>query len=568
MICLPKFAADAFRVALKEGKINPDELVNMDSAERRAFFESILKPEEAKFANAQFESKLLLKNQQQGIINWAKKMGNMKPEVQRDILSKVEKLDRAMSPGDEQLFLADLVEKKLGVGVSYDEAQAITSLSHEIKNIEQTQGKNSIDYGRARVAFDNLIGDLKSDASKLNLEDFKNNPLKATGQAVSEAAGFSKAIKASLDNSAIFRQGWKTLWTHPKIWAENAAKSFSDLVRQFGGQAVMDEVRADVYSRENFDLYKKAKLAVGVTEEAFPTRTPEKIPLLGRAYKASESAFTSFQYRNRVDIFDKYIEMAKRSGVDVGDVKELQSIGQLVNSLTGRGNLGALEPIANTVNNVFFSPRFVKSQLDLFTQPMTGGKGSSFVRKQAAINLVKVISGTAAVLVIADAVSPGSVNWDPRSSDFGQIKVGNTRFDVSGGSRSLITLAARMATQSTKQGDHTVKLNTGKFGAPETKDVVYDFFSNKLSPAASVVNDYLIRGTTFKGEEPTVGGEAKSLLEPLPLSNLESLLNDPDSANTLAAMIADSLGIGTNTYGSKGNSTGTNILDYIKSLGR
>lgn len=329
----------------------------------------------------------------------------------------------------------------------------------------------------------------------------------------------------------------------------------------------MDEVKADIYARENFDLYKKAKLAVGITEEAFPTTLPEKLPVIGRAYKASEAAFTGFQFKNRADLFDKYIEIAKKSGVDITDMKELSSIGQMVNSLTGRGSLGAMEPVANAVNNLFFSPRFVKSQIDILTQPITGGEGSAFVKKQAAINLVKVVSGTAAVLVLADSIAPGSVQWDPRSTDFGQIRVGNTRFDVSGGARSIITLAARLATGSTVSGNHVVELNTGKFGAPTSLDQVVNFFTNKASPATGVLVSFL-KGRNFEGEKPTIAGEALNLVKPLMVSNYEELKNNPNSANILVSLLADALGIGTNTYGKAGElkkDTG-GISGYIKSL--
>jgi len=40
---------------------------------------------------------------------------------------------------------------------------------------------------------------------------------------------------------------------------------------------------------------------------------------------------------------------------------------------------------------------------------------------------MRAVLGTAAVLTIAKALKPGSVEDDPRSADFGKIKIGNTR---------------------------------------------------------------------------------------------------------------------------------------------
>ena len=402
----------------------------------------------------------------------------------------------------------------------------------------------------------NYVADLKGQANKLSLVDLKN-PGKLAIKAVDTVAGNAKAIKASMDNSAIFRQGWKTLWTNPMIWAKNAQKTFVDMFKTFGGKKVMDELNADIVSRPNYDLMRKAKLDVGVVEEAFPTALPEKIPGLGRIYKASQDAYTAFVHKTRADVFDKYIDIAKRSDLELDNV-QLESIGKMVNSLTGRGSLGRGEPVAGVVNNVFFSPRLLKSNIDTLTAHQFQKGVTPFVRKQAAINLLKIVSGTAAVLAIAKIIKPESVELDPRSADFGKIRVKDTRFEVSGGMASIITLASRLITSSTKSSltgevkPLNARTKDGKpmFGAQTGTDVIYTFFENKLSPAASVVKD-LLKGQDFEGNKPTVGSTTKNLFAPLPATNFLELKNNPNSANILLSMIADALGIGTNTYSEK-----------------
>jgi hypothetical protein len=257
-------------------------------------------------------------------------------------------------------------------------------------------------------------------------------------------------------------------------------------------------------------------------------------------------------------VFDKYMEIAERSGVDL-DKAQLESVGKMVNSLTGRGHLGKAEGAADLVNNVFFSARKVKSDWDVLTAHTFDQSVTPFVRKQAAINLVKVIGGTAAVLATADVVSraidgKGAVEWDPRSSDFGQIKIGNTRFDMTGGMRSIPTLAARLVTMSSKSTTtgKVTPLNSGKFGAATGFDTFINFLGNKLSPAASVIKD-ILKGQDFQGNKPTLVNEAVNFAEPLPLTNARELINDPStsSATAVAAILADALGISTNTYAPK-----------------
>jgi hypothetical protein len=548
VFCLHKPIVDDFIAKLKSGEINPENLAEMSSQERRDFFKGFMGDSNAEKTNALFESKLLLKNQQAGIINWAKQTAGLKPEIQRNILSRVSKMTEVLNPENEKAFLHDLAAHKIGTTVTMEEAAKISSLAKEVsdKKTNLQEGGDRMEYGRALVEFGDYVSDLKNEATKMTLEDLKTNPGKTVLKSVSNTAGLAKSLKATLDDSVIGRQGLKVLFANPKIWLKNSVQSFVDMWRTFGGKEVMKEIRADVLSRPNAlnGLYQKEKLAIGNVEEAYPTSLPEKVPVLGRAFKASESAFTAFQYRTRADIFDRYVEIAQKSGADI------EGIGKIANSLTGRGTFGQRgESMATVTNNVFFSPRFLKSDIDLLTGHAFDSGISPFARKQAALNTIKVIGGVASVLAIANAVKPGSVEKDPRSADFGKIRIGDTRFDVSAGMASIITLAARLIDGHTKSSTtgKVRELNTGKFGSQTKTDVIYNFFENKLSPAASVIKD-ILKGHDFQGKKPTVVGETINLLEPLPIANYIELKNNPNAANVLLGTLADFFGISTNTY--------------------
>lgn len=549
-------AVTRFRQGLRSGAIHPEKLANMTSEERNKFFESYVGKASAKDVNALFESKLLLKNQKQGMLTWAKSVAGLTEPARRDILSKIDRMNSVLDPEDKKQFLSDLASTKLGVNVTQEEAKTIADMSKgvEAARTAMAEGGNRLAYGRAAVKLGNYVNSLKVHADKLKLGDFKANPAGTTGKVFSRLAGNMKAITASMDNSAIFRQGWKTLWTHPGVWQKNARQSFTNIVKQFGGKEVLDETHAYIISHPNYDEAVKGGLAVTNLEEAFPTSAPEHIPLVGRAYKASEAAYTSFVQKTRMDVFSKYLDIAKKSGVDITDTEELKSIAKMVNSLTGRGSLGKLEPVGNTINNVFFSPRFLKSNIDTLTLHAFD-KMTPFARKQAIKNLVKIISGTAAVMAIANAVKPGSVELDPRSSDFGKIKVGDTRFDVTGGENSIATLAARLLTSSSKSttSGQVTKLNSGKFGSQTDMDVFNNFWENKLSPAAGVARD-IAKGQDPNGNKPTVANEAKNSLLPIGIQNFTQTKSDPHGGNALLVSIIDGLGISANTYtATKGN---------------
>lgn len=444
--------------------------------------------------------------------------------------------------------------------IAPEESSKVVSLAQDVARAKEAiaNGGDRLAYGQARVAYDDYVQGLIAQANKKTLKETLKHPV----EAATNVAGVTKSLRASLDNSALLRQGWKTLFTHPGTWAKNSLKTFQDFANTVGGKNTIDEVRADIVSRPNSlnGLYKKMGVDVfGIKEEAFPSSLPEKIPVAGRFFKASDAAYTGFQQRTRADLADKYLEIAQKSGVDLTSKKELKSIGKLVNSLTSRGDLGGLERASKVLNNVFFSPRLLKSNIDVLTAHAFQRDATKFVRKRAARNLLQIAIGSAAAIKLASEVTGGKTEWDPRSSNFGKIRIGDTRFDLSGGMSSIATLGARIASQSSKSSTtgEVKKLNSGEFGSKTTLDTIYDFFENKTSPAASVMRDYL-KGKDFNGNKPTVGSTIRNLTMPLIIDNYLELKNNPRAAELLPTMIAESLGISVNTYGLDSNWNASN----------
>ena len=144
-------------------------------------------------------------------------------------------------------------------------------------------------------------------------------------------------------------------------------------------------------------------------------------------------------------------------GIDMLNPADAQPWGNLANSLSGRGDLGKLNFAGDFLNRTLFSARYLKSNIDVFTAPIKAGFGELQVRtgvisrsellarREAAKNTLRLVAGVAVILTIAKIIDPESVTFDPRSTDFGKIKVGATRFDVTGGLASIATLASRLA---------------------------------------------------------------------------------------------------------------------------
>ena len=558
--CLLKEQADKFIEGLKSGEIDPRKLADMTSEERHGFLADFVGEANAKNVNALFESKLLLKNQQRGMVTWAKRVAGLKPEARRDLISRIERLDRVLNPEEEQAFLHDLAATKLGVDVTYEEAARLTAMSKSV-----TEGRAIVDSGgdpekfaRAKVALENYIDDLKNPANKMGLiEQLRNIDIKdklkhpEPVKALKAIGGVAKSMKAAWDDSWLGRQGHRLFFVNNKAWRKVATQSFKDIADTFGGKAVMDEIKVQVYSNPQYlnGRATKAKLAVGVVEEAYPTSLPRKLPLgAGKVFEASEVAFVGAQYRSRLIAFEQLIKIGEKAGQNVDDAQWLEGAGRLVNSLTARGSLGKYEHAGELVNNVMFSGRNLKGNIDFLTMHLGDRNMSPWLKKRAAINLAKVVTGDAAILVLADVIRPGSVEWDSRSADFGKIRVGSTRFDVTGGMSSFIILASRLAQHSIKSSTtgKITQISAGNWGKSGT-DLFIDFFKNKLSPISRAGVD-IADQEDFKGNKPTVAGEAVNLFAPIAVTNYQELANDPYSANTLAAVILDGLGLGTNTY--------------------
>lgn len=564
--CLISEYANKFRRALKDGTIDPEKLALMSSAERRAFFEEYVGKENAANVNALFESKLLLKNQQAGMINWAKRVANITPARRSDLISRIERLTDVLDPAEGDQFLNDLVNARLKIEVTQEEAKVIADLSRRITETKAKANKDGIfpseterlEYGAAKVAMENYVNELKLSAGKFT---FKEKPLVQMVQAIFDTIpATAKSLLASLDNSLWGRQGIKVLLDTRKsrIWVKHFLESWSDIAKTLGTNVeVMDLIRADIYSRPNAvnGKYKAGGYQLDVlSEEAFPSSIPEKIPLFGRLFKASEVAFNGGALKLRADLADRYIALAEKHGINTYDPEQARGIGHLVGSLTGRGSLGAVTPeTARTLNVLFFSVKFLKSNFDVLTAHQFDKQATPFAKKEAAKNLASITFTLASIMFFAKLIDPDSVDEDPRSSNFGKIKIFGYWVDITGGMASLATLAARLVPTyhdgklgwwfKSSSGNWT-ELNTRKYGAMTALDVFYSFFENKASPMFGIFLD-ILKGEDHQGNPLTVTSTVKGAFVPLPIQNMQSIMNNPNSEWVLGSIILDGLGFST-----------------------
>ena len=227
----------------------------------------------------------------------------------------------------------------------------------------------------------------------------------------------------------------------------------------------------------------------------------------------------------------------------------------MINALTMRGKWGE-RGVPKVIRLVMWAPDMLKGQLDVLTAHYLGaGLETAFVRKEAAKNILKLVSEAATIMLVANAIKPGSAETNPTSSDFGKIKIGDTRFNYTGGANALIILAARLRPDFMGGGEYK-SVTTGKmikyepgFGKRSRFDAVIDFLANKTNPPASMVRDWL-RGRTFDNKDFTAKGAAYRAFTPITVQQAIQL-KDNASADRVAGVLADTIGINATSFEDK-----------------
>lgn len=364
------------------------------------------------------------------------------------------------------------------------------------------------------------------------------------------ALNLPRSIMATADLSAPLRQGIFFV-SRPKQWVP----AFKEMFKYAGSEksylGLMDNIKA----RPNYLKMREAKLAltdmspnVMAREEEFMSNLAEKIPGFGAIAKGSNRAYSGFLNKLRADVFDDLVSKADSQGIKLQG-KTLEDLGSFINSATGRGNLGkTMQKAAPILNATFFSPRLMASRINLLN-PVTYVKYDPFVRKEALKSLLG-FGVTASTMLGLAKLGGAEVGGDPRSADFGKIKVGNTRYDILGGFQQYIKLAAQLLSGQVVSSTTGKVMTLGEGYKPLTrKDIIQRFFESKTAPVASFVIS-LMTGQTGVGEPVNVPTEVINRFIPMMAQDIYDIAKDKDSIGQgLLMAIPGIFGAGSQTYG-------------------
>lgn len=373
--------------------------------------------------------------------------------------------------------------------------------------------------------------------------------------AIIKALNLPRALRSSFDLSAPLRQGIFF------VGKKRFYQSFGQMFKQAFNEKEFLKMQDEIYQRPSYPEMKRANLAiteldnaVSSREEAFASNWAEKIPGFGNVVRASSRAYTGFLNKLRADVFDDILKKASNTGRDIEDEKFLKGIASYINAATGRGNLGKLERASGLLNGLLFSPRLMASRVKLLN-PAFYIKADPLVRKDALKSLLSFGALGMTVLGIAK-LGGAEVSDDPTSSDFGKIKIEDTRYDIFGGFQQYITAASRLLSgkMTSSTSGNVTELGEG-YNSATRLDIATRFFRGKFNPIASFVAD-MLAGKDIVGKEFEPTDETIMLFTPLIIENLiEIAKEDPE---LLPSSIFSIFGVGMQTYT---NQEGKGYLD-------
>jgi len=341
------------------------------------------------------------------------------------------------------------------------------------------------------------------------LRGLRTLPQKLRDAAV-DAINLPRAVLAAYDYSAPLRQGLLLMPAKPRSWLLGVKRGMRWM---FDPDYTRDRWHWMMTSRETHPLQPeivasaRGRLltepggAIGVTEERFGSEFARNIPGIQMSERGYIGPLNEMRFDALFDEIRQYEQTMGRTlnlGVKgKGAAKDIAWLDQEIEALatlTGRGNLpGFLKQHEGLLGALLFAPRLLWARL---SAPALLFSKNPQVRKMAAKGLAGAVGANVALLSMMKATGQVDVETDPRSTDFGKLRIGDTRMDFLGGYQPIVRYGAQLITGQRKT---TV---AGEIYGIDRKQVVLQFLRTKLSPVAGIITD-VASGETMLGDPVT-----------------------------------------------------------------
>lgn len=364
-----------------------------------------------------------------------------------------------------------------------------------------------------------------------------------------DKANIPRALMASADFSAPLRQSLTATISHPIV----AAKAGIEMFKQASDAERAENWLLDLRESDGYQLIQDSGLyiadstnpEVSAREEDFGSNLANYVP----GVKASERAYSAYLNKMRVDVFSQGVNMLLRDGMTFANNPDAyKSLATFVNASTGRGNLGVLERGSKYLAPLFFSPRFLASRLQLLSGSVLFGAPPA-VKKMYIRDMGATISFGLVVLALFKA-NGADVEDDPRSSDFGKIRIGNTRWDIWGGFQQPVRYIAQFLSGQKKSSasGKIVELDGTNYSKQTRLGVVGSFLRSKLAPLPAMAVDAMA-GENMVGERFDLAKNWHKSVTPLVWQGIyDSANQDGWAFGLLATGLPSTFGVGVQSY--------------------
>jgi len=464
-------------------------------------------------------------------------------KVMRDYLKKEYGAD---DKAIQEAYTQAMNDKRLKQSIEYQR-----KLSEELK--QSIDSKTSpakvppIEYNNEWVKLHRQNVELRSKLDSIV------NPTKPLGVKVRDmtASGLNATtgILASWDDSFVGRQGAKMLAHQPRAWAKGA----KDSLRALRSEPVTWSLDAAITEDPKFALAQKSGLEytsieptsklASAEEGAMYLRSVEQLPVVGKAAgklaRPFDRAYTTAANTMRHDAFYRMVDAKK----DSWTAADYQSYAGFLNKLTGRGDLGRLSSLQPELSGIFISSRKIAADTQLLLTPFTGTKA---VRLEAAKTLVRYTGALTALALVVNASGKAKISLNISDPDFMKLRVGDTRFDLTGGEGTLL----RTIYKAGKATFDYSRYGKAKYGQATPSDVVLRYLGYKTSPGIQALKS-LATGKDYIGEPITPLQVGKNLVTPWNVNDITEAWQSDGAGLGITAGIAGFWGLSAQTYKEK-----------------
>lgn len=360
-------------------------------------------------------------------------------------------------------------------------------------------------------------------------------------QTATELLSIPKAISASGDVSRTFRQNILLIGNLPAFFKGAMAEWKLFL----NDENYAREVEKTAMTGDYAPIWRRTVLRINEWggRGTYATRSEKytaQVPWLGR----SERAYTVGGNLVRIYLFNQIAKEWENDTTKKYSLKDYNDLAHVINIMTGEGDARIFGEHAAAINATFFAPRLAVSRFQAVLE-IFNPKRSWAARKILAHAMVRFVGTNTLILGLLSTIPGCTVDKDPRSTDFGKLKFGNTRIEFWGGYQPMVRMIIELI-----KGKH--KTQSGQIIDTKRFETITRFLQAKLAPVPAATLDFL-RGETFYGEEVVKDAdgllfEAYSRLTPFVVQDIiDAARYQGLSAAAITAPLAFH-GIGVQTY--------------------